>query len=119
MSAEQIEERLRSMQFAQRMPPVKTIQTDPTGRIRVGRMLDRVGSIGPIELITADGRYIGTINDATRPSAVNTDGALGAWIERDELDVEHIGRAGMRCRRTLDRIPRAIIALRGRSSNAG
>ena len=43
---------------------------------------------GPIDLLTADGRYLGTLRaDATSmPSAFGPDG-LVAFVERDELDV--------------------------------
>ncbi len=90
MPPEEIEEQVKALQFAEVMPLVQTIQTDPTGRIWVERTPDKVGDIGPIELVTAEGRYIGTINGLRRPAAVNTHGTLAAWIERNDLDVEQV-----------------------------
>jgi hypothetical protein len=90
MPPERIEEELKSMTFAEVMPIVQAITTDPVGRIWVERTPARVGDNGPIELITAEGRYIGTVSGVRRPGAVNANGTLAAWVERDDLDVERI-----------------------------
>jgi hypothetical protein len=84
MPQAQIEAEIRSMVFAEFIPVVDAISTDPVGRIGVQRTPARYGEPGPIELITASGKYIGTINGRKRP------GTLAAWVERDEVDVERV-----------------------------
>lgn len=91
MSSEQIEQELRNMEFADVVPLVLGVSTDPTGRIWVERTPPRPGpGPGPIDLVSADGRYIGTISGMKRPAAVNGDGTLAAFIERDDFDVERV-----------------------------
>jgi hypothetical protein len=90
MPPEEIEQQLANMTFAEVMPMVQGITTDPTGRIWVERSPAKFGEPGPIELITADGAYIGTITGKRRPGAVNANGTLAAWVERDDLDVERV-----------------------------
>jgi hypothetical protein len=88
MTDDQINERLRDMEFAETMPVVQRIRTDPTGRIWVQRT-PAVGSDGgPIDLLT-DAAYVGTLRNAKLPDAVSASG-LAAYIEADELDVQHV-----------------------------
>jgi hypothetical protein len=90
MTAEQIEEQVEAMEFAEVIPLVQGLSTDLVGRIWVERWPNEPGEIPDIELVTAEGRYIGTLRGMRRPAAVNADGSLGAWIERDEMDVERV-----------------------------
>jgi hypothetical protein len=90
MSQAEIEAEVRNMVFAEFIPVVDAISTDPVGRIWVQRTPAHYGEPGPIELITASGKYIGTINGKKRPIAVNLTGTLAAWVERDDLDVERV-----------------------------
>jgi hypothetical protein len=89
MQSSEIEERIREMQFAETMAIIQAVSTDPTGRIWVERTTTTEDN-GPIELVTADGRYIGTVQGIARPAAVTRDGARAAWIETDELGVERV-----------------------------
>jgi len=89
MPPEQIEQRIREMQFAEILPLITGISTDPVGRIWVERTTTE-GANGPIELITDEGRYIGTVRGIARPAAVSRDGGRAAWIETDELGVERV-----------------------------
>ncbi len=79
---------LESMQFHHAIPVVRDLRTSWEGTIWVRRVGDEPDSDGPIDLITADGRYLGSFaDDATDlPSAFGRDG-LVAFVERDELDV--------------------------------
>lgn len=52
-----------------------------TGRI--------VGEPGPIDLVTPEGNYLGTITGSRLPDAISR-GGLAAYIERDENDVERV-----------------------------
>ena len=81
-------ERIQSMEFYHEIPVVRTLRTSWEGTIWVRRRGEEPASDGPIDLLTADGGYLGTYPaDATRmPSAFGPDG-LVAFIERDELDV--------------------------------
>jgi hypothetical protein len=91
LSPEQIEQELRNMTFAEVMPLVQGIATDPLGRIWIERTPSRPGEgTGPIDLVTADGRYIGTVTGLARPSAVSADGTRAAFIDRDAFDVERV-----------------------------
>ena len=89
LSEEQIEEQVRAMQFAESIPAIRRIVVDPTGRIWVERSPARVGDEPPVDLLSSDGRYIGTIAGQPIPRAVSSSG-LAAYVERNELDVEQI-----------------------------
>jgi hypothetical protein len=88
MSDGQINERIRDMEFAETMPVVQRIRTDPKGRIWVQRTPDVGSDGGPIDLLTETG-YIGTLRNAKLPDAVSASG-LAAYIETDDLDVQHV-----------------------------
>lgn len=79
---------LESMEYYHEVPVVRNLRTSREGTIWVRRRGDEPGSNGPIDLITADGRYMGSFAaDATRlPSAFGPDG-LVAFIETNDLDV--------------------------------
>jgi hypothetical protein len=89
LSNDQIEEQLRSMTFADVMPMVQTVRSDPLGRLWVQRVGKEVGDAGSIDLFAGDGRYIGTIAGHELPDAVSSSG-LAAYIERDDLDVQRV-----------------------------
>ena len=63
-------------------------ETSWEGTIWVRRRGEEPAGDGPIDLLTADGRYLGTLPaDATAmPRAFGPEG-LVAFVERDELDV--------------------------------
>ena len=75
--------------FAERMSVITGLLVDPTGRIWVRRRGADGAEGGPIDLLTDQGDYIGTITDQGLPFAVSRSG-LAAYLERDELDVERI-----------------------------
>jgi hypothetical protein len=89
LTSAQIEERLRDMTFAEVMPMIQTLRTDPLGRIWVQRMPAEVGGNGVIDLLGPDGRYLGTLDGQKIPDAISNSG-LAAYIERDELDVQRV-----------------------------
>ena len=70
------------------MPVIRRVRTTWDGRIWVMRRGDEFFEDGPVDVLTADGDYIGTYPaDATKmPNAFGPDG-LAASIELDELDV--------------------------------
>lgn len=77
-----------SLEFHHEMPIVRDLRTSPEGTVWVLRRGDEPDSDGPIDLIAADGRYLGTFpRDATDlPLAFGPEG-LVAFAERDDLDV--------------------------------
>ena len=89
--AELARRRISSMDFYHEVPVVRTLRTSWAGTIWVRRRGDEPGSNGPIDLLTADGRYLGTLAaDATAmPSAFGPDG-LVAFVEWDELGVPRV-----------------------------
>lgn len=80
--------RIRNMEFYHEVPVVRDLRTSWEGTIWVRRRGEEPASDGPIDLLTPDGRYIGSyVADATAmPRAFGPDG-LVAFVERDELDV--------------------------------
>ena len=74
--AEMRRERIASMEFYHEVPVVRTLHTSWEGNIWVRRRGEEPASVGPIDLITPDGRYLGTFAaDATAmPRAFGPDG---------------------------------------------
>jgi hypothetical protein len=90
MSDAEIEAQVAQMQFAEEIPAIARIVADATGRIWVERSAERVGDPAPIDLISPDGRYIGTLRNGKIPRAVSGSG-LAAWVENDpETGIERI-----------------------------
>jgi hypothetical protein len=86
----QIEESVRSMEFAETVPLVRNLFVDGTGRIWVTRTAeDDPTEDGVIDLLDHGGRYIGSLRGEVVPAAVSASG-LAAYITRDELDVEQV-----------------------------
>jgi hypothetical protein len=76
--------------FAEFMSVVSSVRTDPQGRIWVQRRAPDGRAAGPIDLVMADGRYIGTLPAQPLPNAVSPSG-LAAWVVTDpELGVERV-----------------------------
>ena len=83
---------LGDLEFASEVPVVRALKADWNGRLWVERTgmemtLTGLGG-GPIDVLTTDGRYIGTYpaGSLAMPDAFGPDG-LVAFIERDELGV--------------------------------
>ncbi len=77
--------------FHHEIPVVRDLRTSWEGTIWVRRGGDEPDSDGPIDLLTADGRYLGSFfqDAADLPSAFGPDG-LVAFVERDGLDVPSV-----------------------------
>jgi hypothetical protein len=86
----QIEESVRSLEFAETVPLVRGVFTDGSGRIWVTRTSeDNPTQDGFIDLLDSSGRYIGSLTGESVPAAVSASG-LAAYITRDELDIEQV-----------------------------
>jgi hypothetical protein len=84
-----IEEMLRTTQFEETIPVVRGLRTDPQGRVWIARMPADFGQQGPVDILRANGSYVGTLASARLPDAVSRTGRA-AYIERDDLGVEHV-----------------------------
>jgi hypothetical protein len=84
-----VDKMLEDAIFRDSIPVVRRIETDPQGRIWIGRTAADLGTRGPVDLVALDGRYIGTLPNETIPNAISRSG-LAAYITRDDLGVEHV-----------------------------
>ena len=91
MAAEMRRERIQNMEFFHEVPVVRDLQTSWDGTIWVLRRGEEPASDGPIDVLTPDGRYVGTFaaGATEMPDAFGPDG-LAAFIERDEFDVASV-----------------------------
>jgi len=67
---------------------IRGIAVDPEGRIWVSRTPEEVDpdAPGPVDVIDASGRYLGTVPSMTLPDAFGP-GGLAAWMGTGEFDV--------------------------------
>ena len=93
-------EMIESREFFEEVPVVSRLRTSWNGRIWVQRRGDEPHEGGPIDILEAEGRYVGSYSreEATIPAAFGPDG-LAAFIERDALDVEIV---------VVKRLPRVV-----------
>ena len=91
---------LESIEDFDEIPLIRDLRTSREGTIWIRRGADELGIDGPIDLITADGRYLGTFpRDATDlPAAIGPNG-LVAFIENNDLDVPTV---------VVKRLPRGV-----------
>ena len=83
-------ERVESLEFYHELPVIRDLQTTPDGRIWVWRRGPDPVTEGPIDVVTSDGRYLGSYPAGTRmPDAFGPDG-LVAFIETDALGVQTV-----------------------------
>ncbi|HET7460719.1 MAG TPA: hypothetical protein VFJ82_05710, partial [Longimicrobium sp.] len=86
---QEIENRVRELQFADTVRTIQGMTVTPGGKLWIERTPANIGDPGPIDIVTADGRYLGTVRGLKLPAAVSATGRA-AWLERDEDDVEHV-----------------------------
>jgi hypothetical protein len=75
--------------FAEYMSVITRITADQQGRLWVQRRNTDAREQGPIDLVAADGRYIGTLPPQALPDAVSASDRA-AYIVRDDLGVERV-----------------------------
>jgi hypothetical protein len=81
---------LDHMTFAETIPVVQSLAVDASGRIWVRRAGTREYDRGPVDVLTADGRYLGTLPGGTRVPNAFGPGGLAAWVEADELGIQRV-----------------------------
>jgi len=86
-----MEDRIHGMLFAPEVPVIAAMKVDWNDRLWIERAGAMPGEDGPTDVVTPDGRYLGTIPpDGLRiPAAFGPDG-LVAYIESDELEVQRV-----------------------------
>jgi hypothetical protein len=89
MNRQQIDQMLAELTFAETVPVLAGLHVDPRGRMWVQRTGREVGTDGPIDLLDAAGRYLGTLTGQKLPAAVSASGRA-AYVERNEMDVEKV-----------------------------
>ncbi len=89
--ADAMRSQAESMEFYPEIPVVRRLRTSWEGYIWVQRRGDEPVSDGPIDVLTPDGRYLGTFSadEVSMPGAFGPDG-LAAFVEVDELGVQTV-----------------------------
>lgn len=83
--------RIENLQYGDAVPVIRDLGTTWDGHIWVVRRGEEPTSDGPIDVISPDGRYIGSYPaGSTRMPAAFGPGGLMAFIERDEFGVETV-----------------------------
>lgn len=82
--------REESVEYYHELSVVRDLQTSPDGMIWIRRSgIDSIAE-GPIDVLTPDGRYLGSFpSDTPMPAAFGPDGLL-AFIEADDLGVQSV-----------------------------
>lgn len=88
---EQMLSMIESMLFPDEIPVVTGMAVDGEGRLWIARTARGGSGVGPIDIVTPEGQYVGTLPpDAPRmPDAFGPDGLM-AYIETDEMDVPSV-----------------------------
>ena len=93
-------EMIESQEFFEEVPVVRGLRTSWNGRIWVRRRGDQPHESGPLDILEADGRYLGSFRrEATNVPAAFGPAGFAAFIERDELGVETV---------VVKRLPRTV-----------
>lgn len=88
-SRQERERMMGALQFADTIPALRGLRVAPSGKLWIERTGPVVGEPGPIDLVTPEGQYLGTITGTALPDALSRSG-LAAYIVRDEDDVERV-----------------------------
>lgn len=83
-----IEQSIQEMTFLDLVPSLQRMAVDSHGRLWIEREGKEYGTDGPVDIIDAAGRYVGTVNDKL-PDAVSPSGRA-AYITKDDMDVEKV-----------------------------
>ena len=88
---DQARQRIEELEFFEEVPVVRRLRTSWNGRIWIQRRGDEPLEDGSIDVVTSDGRYVGSYSAGATPlpRAFGPEG-LAAFVERDEFDVETI-----------------------------
>jgi hypothetical protein len=82
-------QQVEGLKFAETLPVIQEFGVDPAGRMWVRRGRRPDGNGGRIDLITADGTYLGTFQGRRVPQAYSRSG-LVAYMEEGENEVQRV-----------------------------
>lgn len=88
-SPQEIERTMGEMEFADTIPALRGLRVAPPGKLWIERTGPVIGEPGPIDVVTPEGQYLGTITGSRLPDAISRSG-LAAYVERGENDVERV-----------------------------
>lgn len=78
------------VEIAETIPTVREVIGDGAGTLLVARETNPVGGAAPpIDVVTVDGDYVGTLSGQALPDALGPD-RRAAYVETDELGVERV-----------------------------
>ena len=80
------ERMMAQLEFADVIPVLANMAVDGAGRLWIQRTGRRVTEEGPVDVVTADGEYMGTVEGITLPDAFGADGRV-VFVESDEVGV--------------------------------
>lgn len=80
------EQMMAQLEFAEVIPVLSSMAVDRAGRLWIQRTGRRVTEEGPVDIATADGEYLGTVEGVTLPEAFGADGRV-VFVESDDLGV--------------------------------
>lgn len=83
------EARLAEVVFADTIAAIQGLLVAPSGKMWIERTPRDIGGDGPIDLVTPEGEYLGTISDTPLPHALSR-GGLAAYLERDDDGVSRV-----------------------------
>lgn len=82
---------IEDMTFADEIPVIDAITVDWDDRIWIERTGENGQGVGPIDIMTVDGRYVGTLPaEGLRTPWAFGPGGLAAFVESDEYDVQTV-----------------------------
>ncbi len=85
----QVARQFQNVEFAAVMPVIQALQTDAAGNLWIQRTGPAVGRPGPIDIVTPQGRYVGTLTSVRLPDAFSARGRA-AYIDTDDLGVARV-----------------------------
>ncbi|HEX2189477.1 MAG TPA: 6-bladed beta-propeller [Longimicrobiaceae bacterium] len=80
---------LMDVEFAPVVPVIQALQTDAAGNLWIQRTGSDGGRPGPIDIVTPQGRYVGTLGGVRLPDAFSPRGRA-AYVETNDLGVESV-----------------------------
>lgn len=90
MTPGRIREIVAGMEFADVIPAIRELRVDGHGRLWIQRYGDTYDDPGPIDVVTADGGYLGTLPAMPMPDEFGSDGRV-AWMQNGrDVDVERV-----------------------------
>lgn len=89
ISPERLEQAMGEMRFADTIPALRGLRVTPSGKLWIERTGPVVGEDGPVDVVTPEGQYLGTLPVTGLPDAISR-GGLAAYVEEDEDGVQRV-----------------------------